>query len=567
MAPEKFEATDDSVKAAFESRQLVGAIFSYANSQNNDLREVCIRLHNAKIIDLLGLVHNTEFESMNGQGVLVDQRLYCSVLPKLDAPVAAMMNCIAALAGNGSRAGFPHESLKQWCESDLSRAREIISGSRDAEGSSKEFLTVALIAGNYDREAREFIQRYSDSRRLSGLFALGKISNRNLPDANDALVLLNETISNHADDTLYTNVLSATFDIVNGVPHVERELLLKIVRRICDKSSPAVRDGCAQVLLHHPNELKEDVLQLLFGALILLAPSEKQSLKTLDFALSQLPNGDHADGGINFLQKFLLLNSEHLALSDFDSFEYALKSNPRKLQEVLVSWMLTAEGALCAGAASLFRNGEDEPFNFDISVAHLSTTHQIFLCRKIVGYLFAQATVACSFLVCILRQSNDEVAEAVSRLLFDPILRSYAGKPKAYLYSIPADDKAFARVQPALLKAEKYISDINSIGEIEELHPAESARQTVSLRDFDEMQEARKAAEKDSVFLNLVTRSTVLHGQRTLTYFEDDDRDREPMEIELHPHSIEFEMPRQEVLDPIGIDYTLRVLRAERLKS
>jgi hypothetical protein len=44
MAREKFEATDRSVSDAYESRQLVGAIFSYANYQNDDLREVCIRL-------------------------------------------------------------------------------------------------------------------------------------------------------------------------------------------------------------------------------------------------------------------------------------------------------------------------------------------------------------------------------------------------------------------------------------------------------------------------------------------------------------------------------------------
>jgi hypothetical protein len=91
--------------------------------------------------------------------------------------------------------------------------------------------------------------------------------------------------------------------------------------------------------------------------------------------------------------------------------------------------------------------------------------------------------------------------------------------------------------------------------------------QTVSLRDFDEMQDARKEAEKQSVFLSLVSRSVVLHGRRTLSYVQAQGQNIEPMEMELHAHSFEFEMPRQEVLDPIGIDYVLRVFRAERFES
>jgi hypothetical protein len=36
--------------------------------------------------------------------------------------------------------------------------------------------------------------------------------------------------------------------------------------------------------------------------------------------------------------------------------------------------------------------------------------------------------------------------------------------------------------------------------------------------------------------------------------------------MELNAHSITFEMPRKQVLDPIGLDYMLRVLRIERLR-
>src|SRR5882672_3218686 len=129
MVREKFEATDRSVSEAYESRQLVCVIFSYANYQNDSLREVCVRLHNTGIIDLLDLVHTNEFESIGLQEFFAGQRLYCDVLPKLEAPVAAMMSCVKTLiakAGNDLAANSPHEALKKWCEGDLRRAREII---------------------------------------------------------------------------------------------------------------------------------------------------------------------------------------------------------------------------------------------------------------------------------------------------------------------------------------------------------------------------------------------------------------------------------------------------------
>jgi hypothetical protein len=362
-------------------------------------------------------------------------------------------------------------------------------------------------------------------------------------------------------------VLSASFEVTKNWPQLNSEVLLNIVGRICEHSCPIVLDACTQVLLQHQKQMNPSLLDHLFKRLKTLPASQKGSLKTLDFALSQLINGDHANEAIDFLKEYLPANDEHVSLSDFESFKSALRSNPAQLQKALVSWMLTADAVLCEGVASLFRNGDNEPFNFDISVSHLETTLQIFVCRKVTGYLFTQPSIVCSFLVCILRQCSDEVAEIVIRLLVDPILRSYAGKAKAYLSNISCTDKAFLRVGPALLQANHYTAEIISVGEIKELHPSESARQTVGLRDFDEMQDARKEAEKESVLLSMVSRSVILHGRKTISYAQVRGENIEPMEMELHAHSFEFEMPRQDVLDPIGIDYTLRIFRAERLET
>ncbi len=77
----------------------------------------------------------------------------------------------------------------------------------------------------------------------------------------------------------------------------------------------------------------------------------------------------------------------------------------------------------------------------------------------------------------------------------------------------------------------------------------------------------QKGAEKESIFLNLVKRSIILYGKRSITYIEGPGGERRPVEMELKPHNISIEYPRLDVIDPFGLDYKLRVFRAERFRS
>lgn len=570
MNQEEFQATEESVRAAYDSNGLVEVIFSYANHNNDQLRKICVQLHNTGAIDLLGLASTTEFRSANTKKPFAGQKFYRDVLSELQAPVSSLIRFIRALStqeGEDVRALFPHEALRRWCSKDLNRAREIIDSAHHDETLAREFLTVALMAGNYRNDAREFIENYSDARRVSGIFALGKMQHASTVEAHEAIELLCEVISACADELVYTTALSAAFDIKKEGPNADSDRLKIIVDQVRLLRSASTLDAFAQVLLHHPNELSDDLLSIFLDELHALAPTQTDTIRTLDFALSQLVTSHRANEGIDFLRSYLQANSQSLSLADFSSTTHALKAAPAQLQETLVSWLLAADDWLCRQLVVVFRDYEDRPFDFDFSIAHLERDRQEVVCRKAVGYFFTQPSLACSFLVCVLRQCTDQVALEIGELLFDPILRSYGGKPRAYLASISSDDKAFERVQPALQTAQKYTYQLESVGTIKEIHPPESARLAVMLRDFDEMQIARKQAEKDSIFLNVVTRSTVLHGRRTLSYMRPDEPDHDPMEMELHSHSFGIELPRQDALDPVGLDFALGILRVWNEKS
>jgi hypothetical protein len=154
----------------------------------------------------------------------------------------------------------------------------------------------------------------------------------------------------------------------------------------------------------------------------------------------------------------------------------------------------------------------------------------------------------------------------VTELLFDPILLSYSGDAKDYLKRIPATDRSYGPIQNALAKDQEFYAGLDATGAIKELHPSDYQRDVVRKRSHDEMRAIRKMAESKSVLLNLVHRSTILYGRRSLTYVADADGNHRPVEIDLKSFDMSLELPRREILDPVGLDYMIRVFRVEKIK-
>jgi hypothetical protein len=191
---------------------------------------------------------------------------------------------------------------------------------------------------------------------------------------------------------------------------------------------------------------------------------------------------------------------------------------------------------------------------------------QIFLCRKAIGFLFIKPLICCSIIVSVLRAGDREVEGPVTELLFDPILLSYGGDAKEYLKRIPATDPAYGPIQNALAKDEDFYAGLGTIGTIKELHPSDYQCDVVHQRTYDEMRTAYKIAESKSVMLSLVHRSTILYGKCSLTYVPDHDGGQRAVAMDLKSFGTSFELPRREILDPVGLDFMLRVYRAEKLR-
>lgn len=105
---------------------------------------------------------------------------------------------------------------------------------------------------------------------------------------------------------------------------------------------------------------------------------------------------------------------------------------------------------------------------------------------------------------------------------------------------------------------------LRAVPEIKELWPSDIQRRVQRVRMADQGREIAKQARKQSVFYNLVKRSVVLHGRRSRSLVKHGDGTERWVEMDLHPHSFGFELPRMEIVDPVGLDYMIRVFRIER---
>jgi hypothetical protein len=557
----------------YRSGALLGAIFDKFDSafQEKAVISRCAEMHNLGEIDLVALIESPNLNDIAAHRFFAGQHFYCEVIPLLKASPWDMMKCVKALVEKGGQdlaAGQPNAAFRKWCSADLSRATAIIESSEADNPLASDFLPFALTAGNMVQEAIRIADAYRDERRIRAIAALGRMDYANLDSARGALSALMRAIGDQVDDILYANTLTSALGIADKAGQAVIDGAADIVKAVCDAPGSQTQYCCAYVISVSNSALNTKILSFLFGALASVAPELKGTLRALDNGLLKLLGTALGDEAIAFVAKFLTDAHGTVSLADFSGFSHSLVTGPRaRLHRTLVTWMLKGQRTLCEGLANLVNIGGKKDLFFDLSIHdfELTAEQKIFLCKKAIGYFFIQPVIAASILLAVLRNCEDKVATAVSDLLFDPLLINYRGELKDYLESIPEADPAGKPVRTALDAGSQYLSALRSIGLIREFLPSEHCRQIQRMQLQEQSSEIHKQAWEQSVFHNLVHRVVLLYGRRSLTYVGLPEETRRPIEMQLHAHAFSQELPQMEIVDPIGLDYMLRVFRAERL--
>jgi hypothetical protein len=205
-------------------------------------------------------------------------------------------------------------------------------------------------------------------------------------------------------------------------------------------------------------------------------------------------------------------------------------------------------------------------FDFDPGNRRWAAGRTEYVARKAVGWLLPHATAPASFLVCLLAGATDEAADVLARLLIAPLLVSYPVAARACLEG--SLDRlaglARSRIESVLAEHSTYLSNIERVGYVPELQPSERQRWIERRRQSEIFLRASREAEAMSPLLGMIAKRLVLHGIATVSYVDDHGGEARRLESRMGTISHTADNLMGWVYDPCGLDYALRVFRAER---
>jgi len=566
--------SDELIAAASDHTLATKMARRFGLSQAADVESavaLCAEVHREGGIDLLALVEDGDIGGLDGAHFFMASHFLCGALVQIDAPVERMMRVIDTLVGRGGAdlmASEPNGTFRTWCARDPMRSSAVIRAAGDGDPLALKFLTFALEASNAMAEARVLALSGVPEVRMSAVTALSRMAHADPNDLRETLAIFHEVTKADTADNVRANTLHALAALLAASNSVAGPDTLDTFQLLLTAPGDYTLHQAAGVLWRHPQVLSTPIIALLLMALGGVNPANTGTIRDLDLALERLLTLGHSDHAIAFLTTLLTKADSPLDLGAFETFIHALVTGPpAPLSRAVTVWLVEGGRRLCESLSSALGSSKrDQPISLLAGDLARPPDELGLLCEHAIGFLFLQPTAAASILVSVLRVGPADMAQGVEDLLVETLLLNYGGL-RAYLESLEPSDAAHAHVQSALARNEAYLAALRAIPDFSELRPSEHHREIERLRLSDQMQQAFKSAQRESVFLNMVTRSVILHGNGSLSYMSPPGAERRAMEIDLHSHGVSFEMPRLEIVDPVGLDYTLRVLRNRRRAS
>jgi hypothetical protein len=243
-----------------------------------------------------------------------------------------------------------------------------------------------------------------------------------------------------------------------------------------------------------------------------------------------------------------------------------------------------------------------------------------YLARKTIAVFFTVPKIMTSILVSLLRSVPAETREELESLLVDPVLVNYSATVREFLIPIaghhldsvhpvpPGDnltkadqndnnqtynnqpsaappksaqsanaptpnepvnddqprnhasppDAAQESARRVIRGVDDYLAALQTVGRINELHPSERERQSEWQRRSDEMGAAMKQARANSPFHGVISESLLLYGTHSVSWVPDlDEGPPRRLEMPLTNVGHSIEIPREEVIDPLGLSFML----------
>lgn len=575
----------DALLRSYDTGNFLETVYACSLADHGDpspLALELITLHNEGLIDIVAAFGSLKNKLLDGQDFFLTRSVFEKTLLDLNAAILPVMRCVLQLyqeAGQDLAAGSIIESFIGFCAKEPSRPHEALAEIEARPDMFADLLTATLVAGSridfslYLREAIRLCQDKNAELRRRAVFSLGKLHwPERLTGSDSALAALEHAVTLETDDQILSNVIKSAFSIFQRDKSQELRAVTLIVS-VLEKGDDYALHAASEIFGFHTDELPPALLDAVLSDLVRTKPKNKRTLDNVDYGISHLLKNGDPEKAIQFLEALLLEHSGELTMEVFDSASREILSNKELISKVLTRWFLRGDRVLCDGVHTIIRAhlGDDIPVEVDqAELESTDITHVLFVARKAIGFLFTQPISAAAVLISLSRNTTDDaVLTNLGSLLFNPLLLNFTGKVRDYAVqqSRLESGKVKATIDQALKGIEEYLENLCSMGDLAALHTSETQRVAYHRHISHIMEESWKAAEAQSVFVDLVSKSVLLYGRKSINYLYGPNGQSHRMEIPLQSHGAEMEFPRMQTLDPFGLDYMLHIFRNEQLKA
>jgi hypothetical protein len=491
----------------------------------------------------------------------------CDSLPDLqltaDDLVDQLVPVLSASA-NDMTSGMIYDAVGKWAIRSQAQAEALLQSARVKKVHA--LMPTALWAlSQFDRDtahttALELLDALDASAKSAGALSLGLLSYRS-----DADELLAQTLTRltsavaTGDGAVKAAVGQAYFALLRGGWDVKDSIL-----HLSSETDARVRYMMANGLFHCAKDSVGDAWWR--TSLRNLASTQKENggtYRLLDFAANALATVD-AHAALDFVRDVVASNSAdgseievHELLAGTMSELH--RTAPTILQEAITDWFGSEQRFLHQLAATIVRSHvsgrvrSGTPLVLDETrLGSYSEEQVVCLLQRVAGWVHGGPEVAALIASSLRGAPEDRVVAVASELLKAIVLYNYPGSAGDFLRSrvasSDATDAEKKAISEALSESDAYYDALRRLPEVQELRiPRRRAylrRLETSRMNERIMEEARKR----SVMLSLVTRVPLKYGR---AFFSDHGGTlSEP--VPLNSYSHEMEMPRGEVVDPIG---------------
>lgn len=529
-------------------------------------------LHNSRRIDVV-----REFRGLTNDGgseFFMVRHIFEETLPSLDAAVAEVMDTVVHLCragGHDLAAGTVVTPFIAFCGNDSQRPRDAIALLAACPGDFGELL-VAIVMVGARSEPNDFFEHAERlslsgevSQRQRAIMALGRLASMATIGVQRALAAIEAALRADNVDEMRAAAIKACGPVMAS-SGVESAYGTDFLRSVVEQGGDHTLHACAELLWLHGVQLPPDLVAPVFDQLRNVDPQHTGTIRNIDLAVSGLLRSELRPHALSLLCS--LLEAAKVSITDLGSTMAAL-SRDDGFSALATEWFASGRRELCQaiGDIVLGHHQDTARLRFDDArlVAAGETADRYFIGKRAVGFLFAKPKATIAFLCSLLTGTDSDVDAAIRHLILDPMLLNYPGSGREALESCRegGGEELGRSIDELLGSLQEYLEMLGGGQRLKALEVPEADRESYRRYMTVTMEESMREAEKKSPILSLVHRSTLLYGRTSINYVFQADGSSQRMEVPMSTHGVSVEFPRMSNIDPVGLNFRLRVLRNE----